>query len=344
VASFKLSERRAPYRTLGIAEHTVARQIPASYEALLAETLPMLDELFAKENRPVHARPFEAACFIVDNMIVDISGDTKDDYLSKPWFSSIYLPVIRWYEQRYGTELPHPKHPTAHGLVSHFGALYALRVELVLTEIDKDGHRWVRFPKEVLPKEDPASWLASPPRLENLKPNRRAALVETSRHVANRLRSTNNSLTTATHSSDAARRMASTIVRHLDKATLDATSPNTEAITFAPWELQMACEKTIKAFLAQKGVEYPETHDLRQLNKLAQPMLNWPEASRSLSAIPTTSRVMKWRYGETVAPTLAEVWRMYGASVELIHGYATRMPRTFTFNNFAVKLKKAPWH
>ncbi|MFZ3287900.1 MAG: hypothetical protein WA191_13775 [Telluria sp.] len=320
------------------------RQIPPSYEALLAETLPTLDEIFIKENLPVHERPFEAARFIVDHMIVEVSGDTKDNYLSKPWFAGIYLPVIRWYEQRYGTKLPHPKHPTAHGLVSHFGALYTLCVELVLSDVDQDGHRWVRFPKEVLPAEEPLDWLASPPPLATLKPSRREALANTSRHVANRLRCINNDLNTATHPSDAVRRMATSVIRHLDKAALDATSSSPDSHALVPWELQMACEKTIKVYLTQSELAFPAIHDLRALNKLAEPVLNWPEGRRSLAGFPTDARVLKWRYGELTPPTAAEIWKMYGTVVELVHGYASRMTHKYTFNNFAVQLKKAPWH
>ncbi|MEA3393969.1 MAG: hypothetical protein U9R55_05000 [Pseudomonadota bacterium] len=322
----------------------MSHQIPSSYEALLAEALPKLDELFAKRNRPVHERPFEAARFIVDHMVVEVSGDTKDDYLSKPWFAGIYLPVIRWYEQRYGTELPHPKYPSAHGLVSHFGALYTLRVEFVISDEDQDGHRWVRFPKEVLPAEEPLDWLASPPPLCTLKPNRREALASTSRHVANRLRCINNDLNTATYPSDTVRRMATSVIRHLDKAALDATSLSHDAHALVPWELQMACEKTMKVYLTQSKLAFPEVHDLRSLNRLAEPTLNWFEGSRSLAAFPTAARVLKWRYGELTPPTATDIWRMYGAVIELVHGYASRMERKYTFNNFAVQLKKAPWH
>lgn len=322
----------------------MSHHIPPSYEALLAETLPPLDEMFTKQNRPVHERPFEAARLIVDLMIVEVAGDTKDSYLTKPWFVGIYQPVIRWYEQRYGLELPYSKRPIAHGMVSHFGALYVLRVELVLSEKDKDGHQWVRFPKEVLPEERPLDWLASPPPIDALKSNRREALASTARHVANRLRSINNDLNTATHPSEEARRMATSVIRHLDNAAVHATSSNADAHALVPWELQMACEKSMKLYLAQIKLEYPQTHDLRALSKLAEPTLNWSEIRKLLTSFPTDGRVIKWRYGELNPPTSAEIWRMYGAAVELIHGYACRMTRKFTFNNFSVQLKKAPWH
>ncbi|WP_291915807.1 hypothetical protein [Limnohabitans sp.] len=322
----------------------MARPLPVSYEELLNETLPMLDEHFIRQSSPVHSRPFEAARFIVDHMIVEITGDSKDDYLSKPWFSGIYLPVIRWYEQRYGAEIAHPKNPMVHGLVSHFGALYALRVELVLSEVDCEGHRWIKFPKEVQLDENPYNWLFAPPRLEDLKPSRRTSLLETSRGVANRLRSINNGLRSATYPNEVNRRMASTILRHLEKAALDATSRNDESSTFVPWELQMACEKAIKTYLSQRKITYPATHDLRTLNKLAEPSHSWQGASKLLAAFPLEPRVMRWRYAEITPPTQAELWRMYGAAVELIEGYADRLTKTFTFNSFAVKLKTAPWH
>lgn len=320
------------------------RQIPSSYEALLAETLPTLDEIFAKENRPVHERPLQAARFIVDHMIVQVAGDTKDNYLSKTWFVGILHPVVRWYEQRYGSELPHPRHPAAHGLVSHFGALYVLRVDLIVSEKDGDGHRWVRFPKEVLPAEEPLNWLVSPPPLATMKTNRRVALAAAAKHVAKRLRCINNDLNTATQASAAVQRMATSVIRHLDKAALDAASSNLDSHSLVPWELQMACEKTMKVYLKQSNSQYPENHDLRALNKLSEPTLNWSEGRKSLAAFPSDTRVMKWRYSELAPPTAPEMWRMYGAAVELVSGYASRMSREFTFTNFAVKLKKAPWH
>ena len=313
-----------------------------TYEALLAELLPDLDEILAKKNRPVHERPFAAAKFIVDKMIVEVAGDTKDNYISKPWFAGILQPVVRWYEQRYGTNLTHPKTPAAIGLVSHFGALYALRVELVLSEVDQGGHPWVRFPKEVFPAEDPLNWIVSPPPLAAMKPARREALANTSRHVANRLRCINNDLNTATHPSPEARRMANSVILHFEKAAHDATSQSSDAHALVPWELQMACEKTMKTYLAQSIPNYPETHDLRALNRLAEPTLNWPEARKSMAAFPRDARIIGWRYGELAPPTALEMWRMYGAAIELCHGFASRMTRQFTFNNFAVKLRKPP--
>lgn len=322
----------------------MARHLPNSYEALLSEVLPQMNERFIKHSKPVHERASSAAQFIVEHMLVSIEGDSKDDYLTKPWFAGIYLPIVKWYEQRYGAALTHPKQPHAHAVVSYLGALYTMRVPLVLTDSGEDGTRWVRFPKEVLATEHPLEWLDFPPPVSSMKPKRREAFSQTLLHVANRLRAINNDLNTATHASKMVQRMASTVVRHFDKAAVDSAAVDLSSNALAPWELQMACEKTMKAYLSQDNGAYPETHDLRALHKLAERSLNWPEGKKTLAAFPSEKRVIKWRYAELPAPLPSDLWRMYGSAIELCYAYASRMSRKFVFNNFAIQLRRAPWH
>ncbi len=322
----------------------MARHLPNSYEALLSEVLPQLDDGFVKRNKPVHERASSAAHFIVEHMLVSIEGDSKDDYLTKPWFAGIYLPIIKWYEQRYGAAITHPKHPHARAMVSYLGTLYTMQIPLVLTESGDDGTRWVRFPKEVLPTEQPLEWIDSPPPVSTMKPKRRETFCQTVVHVANRLRAINNDLNTATHASKAVQRMASTVVRHLDKAAIDSASADLSSNALAPWELQMACEKTMKAYLSQTSGGYPETHDLRALHKLAERTLNWQGGKKTLAAFPSERRVIKWRYAELPAPLPTDLWRMYEAAIELCCAYSSGMSRKFVFNNFALQLRRAPWH
>ena len=177
-----------------------------------------------------------------------------------------------------------------------------------------------------------------------MKPKRHAAFTQAVLHVTNRLRSINNDLNTATHASKAVQRMSSTVIRHFDKAAVDSATADFSANALAPWELQMACEKTMKAYLWQIEGRYPETHDLRVLNRIAEETLQWPEGKSTLADFPSEKRVIRWRYAELSAPLPSELWRMYGAAIELCHAYSSRMSRKFIFNNFTVHLRRAPWH
>jgi hypothetical protein len=49
---------------------------------------------------------------------------------------------------------------------------------------------------------------------------------------------------------------------------------------------------------------------------------------------------MAWRYSELVPPTPLEFFRFYLATLKIVALYASKMPRKYVFNNFAVQLKK----
>lgn len=236
-----------------------------SYEALLCETLPWIDERFSKDGRPVHERPFAAARIIVDHFIVEIEGDTKVDYFTKLWFARIYEPIYAWYEARYGEALTRSRQEQTRGLVLYFGTPLLFRLPLVLNEPGRDGTTWLRFPKEVLAQETPLHWIETPPPLALIPAKRREALAGSTRHIAKLLRAINNDLNTADLGKSGSRALVGSVLRHLEKAAVDASAEDLGATSLGIWELQMACEKTMKAYLAQKEIAYPHTHDLRAL-------------------------------------------------------------------------------
>lgn len=317
---------------------------PDTIEAVLRELLPWIDEhLLSKGGRPVHERPLEAARIFVDHFIVKIRGDTKDGYWNKPWFRGIYQLVSKWYERRYGKALTRPPNAQTHGFVLYFGSPLLFRLPLVLTEPENDGTVWVRFPKEVLPGEEVIKWFGSQPPLDALPAKRREAFTASTKQIANLLRSIHNALTTADLGASGPRTLVSTVMRHLEKAAVDATTSDQGTAALAVWELQMACEKTMKGYLAQQATTYPKTHDLRALQKLASPHADFADTKRAMASMPSEKRVMAWRYSELAPPTPNELFRIYGATLTLCKAYASRMSREFVFNNFAVQIRRAPW-
>lgn len=313
-------------------------------ESLLQESLPWIDERFAKDGKPVHQRPFAATRVIIELFVVEIEGDTKDDYLSKPWFVGFFDPVSKWYERRYGKALLTSPQSTTIGLVHYFNSPITFHVALVISEPGENGTTWVRFPKEVLPTEDPLTWLDAAPPLDAMSEKRRENLRASVRMVADLLRGINNDLNTADLGKSTARSLVGTVLKHLGKAATDGASHDPQAVALGVWELQMACEKTMKAFLTQINAAHPETHDLRALHNLVNADTDrTAEAKPFLSAIPLERRVLAWRYSEIAPPSPAEFLRFYMATLKIVALYASRMNRRHVFTNFAVQLKKPPW-
>jgi len=319
-------------------------QSKPTLESLLQESLPWIDERFAKDGKPVHERPFAATQVVIDFFVVEIEGDTKDNYLTKPWFVGFFDPVLKWYERRYGKTLLTSPKSGAIGLVHYFNSPITFHVALVLNEPGEDGTTWVRFPKEVLPAEDPLTWLDAAPPLDAMPDNRRQKLRASVHMVADLLRGINNDLNTADLGKSAARSLVGTVMKHLEKAATDGASYDPPTVALGVWDLQMACEKTMKAFISQASGAHPETHNLRALHCLANANGDrTAEAKQFVSAMPSERRVLEWRYSETAPPTPSEFFRFYLATLRIVALYASRMTRKYAFNNFAVQLKKPPW-
>jgi HEPN domain-containing protein len=316
---------------------------PDTLDAFLRETLPWIDELFSKDGRPIHARPLGAARIIVDRFIIKIEGDTKDDYITKQWFEGIYRPVTKWYERRYGEDLMRPPKAQTHGFVLYFGSPLAFRVPLVLVEPGEDEIAWMRFPKEVLPGEEITGWFERHPPFDAMPQRRREAFAASTKQVATALRGIHNALMTADLGASGSRKLVSTVTRHLEKAAADATTGDQGTFPLAIWELQMASEKAMKGYLAQQGAAYPETHDLRALQRLASAHSDFTVGKKPMASMPSEKRVMAWRYSELAPPSANELFRIYEAALSLCLIYAIKMSRKYVFNNAAFQIRRPPW-
>jgi HEPN domain-containing protein len=310
-------------------------------QAHIDDFLPRLDEELSKVGMPVSKRPMEAARFFVDHLVLGIEGDSKEGYLAKPWFAYIFRPVQDWYKNRYGEAQVHPERAMA-GADKHHGALYLVRVPLTIAKPQGDGTCWVTFAKDVLPGEDPASWVVDGPSLTHMRPRQLASLQRNASATATWIRGIANHLLTA-DMKEATKTMANSVLRHLDKGASDMCVHGQEAASLSVWELHMACEKAMKAYLSQQGFSSPKTHDLRELNKLAPAMHDWSEVSAALTRFPSEQRVMQWRYHERPAPTGSDLWRFYGVALQICTVYTARMTRKHVFNNFSVQLRRPPW-
>ena len=310
--------------------------------AYLNEYLADIDEALSKRGVPVSKRPMEAACFFVEHNIREIKGDTKENYLLKPWFASIFRATQDWYKSRYGEPQVHPQ-PVLTGAVRHYGAFFLLRIPMMIAKPGGDGTCWLTFPKDVLLGEDPTSWIIDGPALTQMRPKPLQTLQREATNTATWIRGIANDLLTADSLSDPDTKMAASVVHHLNKAAIDMCTQTPEAASLSIWELQMACEKTMKAYLAQASIPYPQTHNLRELNKLAPITHDWTLVKKTLELFPSEQRVMRLRYQEIDGPKPNELWKCYEAALQVCAVYASRLSRSLEFNNFAVQLQRPPW-
>lgn len=316
---------------------------PESLDAYLRQVLPDIDKGLSDSGRAPYERPMSAAIFIVNHLIKEVQGGTKDPYFEQPWFAALYRSVEAWFRKKYGEKLMKAPSSDALGAVEFQGLLLPIRVPLVLPKPSEDGTLWLTFAKEVLPGEDPLDWLESAPPLDRVTSKRRSALVAECEFVANKLRGIQNDLLSAGAEWPRPDVLRASVLRHLSKAATDAVSGEREALSLAIWELQMACEKTMKGYLAQCGVPFPETHNLRELHKIAAVDATWSEAKAALAGFPSEARVIRLRYSEDPPPSGAEFVRLYRSALTICGFYAGRMSRAYEFNNFAIQLRRPPW-
>lgn len=315
---------------------------PDSFEHALRDVLPILDEQMATIGTPVQDRPLLAARQIVDIFVLEVHGDTKENYIEKPWFAQIFKLVRTWYEKRYGEAVTKSRQATALGIFHFFGTPYLLRVPLVLSKPVGDGTAWIHFPTEVQESEDPFSWV-QPLLPKDITAKRKASVTAVIIQVAILLRSININLNTADLAEPDQRSMARSIIRHLGKAASDITTDDRSDVSLAVWEIHMACEKAMKVYLSQKKIDYPFDHDLRKLQRLASSELDWSDAKLALATMPSERRVMDWRYSKGTPPTPKELDRMYTAALQLCSIYSKRLTHTLKMENAAFHISQPPW-
>ena len=85
-------------------------------QSIVREQLEIIDEVLSKRETSLTQRPFEAAFFFVKECILEIKGDTKDDFWEKKWFADIYGWIEEWYRERYGDALKYNGKDNAKGV------------------------------------------------------------------------------------------------------------------------------------------------------------------------------------------------------------------------------------
>ncbi len=314
------------------------------FDDLLAEVLPDFDAELAEQGIGLTQRPFRASCLFVKHCILEVKGDTKDNYWSKAWFGSLFRSVNAWYEKRYGNALQQRKPSKISTVVSAFATPFRAEVPLVVNEPAlPDKTFWLSFPIAVPPSEDHMVWLVNPPNFDTSTTAERSALSYALIESATHLRATHVNLMTADHEDELTRSLAQGILPHLEKGALDIARSEPNSRSIAVWELNFACEKAIKTFLRQQRVDPPRTHDIRHLHQVAIDRFGPNEMNSAVAVFPTEKVVVRHRYAEIPPPSLTEALSIYRAALSIADGYSHKLARTYTFDNAKFHLKMPPW-
>lgn len=312
--------------------------------SIVREQLTVIDDILSKRGTSLIQRPFEAASLFVNECIVEIEGDTKDDYWGKKWFSDIYHWTEEWYRERYGEALKNGGEKNAKGITRVYGTPFALDIPLTLTEPEDLGKTvWLIFPITVMPNETPVNWLQPKPNLKQLSINELEHLTEEINFVASSLRSINVNLMTAEYPTSSLQMLGGGISAHLKKAVQDILSGKPEQISVAFWEIHLAIEKAIKVFLRQKGQNPPNIHDLSRLREMANIVVGSTELDNLFDICPSDKEAIKYRYGESSDISTEKAIQFYFNSLRIIVFYTKELHRKYVMNNARFLIKSPPW-
>ena len=113
------------------------------------------------------------------------------------------------------------------------------------------------------------------------------------------------------------------------------------AVGLACWDLQMACECSIKAVLHRKDGKFPHTHDLNELYPLIVKHVPTIKISWT-DKMPHHKQAIELRYGTSHAPSLDEFEEIYKSALCIINE-SVQKTASLGLGNASFLLAYAPW-
>lgn len=312
--------------------------------AIVDDQMTELDSILSSMNTSIKDRPFRAAKLFVDECIIEIEGDTLDNYYKKWWFAEIYHATEQWYRQRFPGEFNNATAKQSTCLIEMHGVPFKLEVPLVLTEPEDPGKTiWVIFPKEVQPNEVVFDWIHASPETTIISKKELREWESKTVHVANLVRAIRNNLNCAELMTEQQKIMCASVYTHLEKAAEDIISGKKEQISVSYWESHMAVEKIIKVFLGQRNIEYGNTHDLKKLHKMAENTVGEIIDCSEIYNLPHWRITNKCRYGEYESFSQKEAIIIYSAVLEIVQIYSSILKYRMMLDNARILIQAPPW-
>lgn len=321
-------------------------QKPKSLTDVIADFLPLIDELLSAQEVKVTLRPIRAAIMFVDDVVISISGDEKGkstDYVAKPWFAVIYHYVEKWYQEQYGAAFKRDESGIAIGTAFVRDLPIELRVPLTRMRVETPNETsWLCFPIEVETDENPLDWLVSPPNLERLESNEKSDLIAQATAVATELRALQLNLMGMEPSDSEVRGLLDGVLAEFESCAQNILRNDTSGRGSALWSLQMATERILKAFAKHKNGSFKEIHNLFILYDDVAVHLSGIKRDL-LKKLPRDKQAITDRYGLGGTPTLSELKDAYRSALELSAAISRLFKRKISLGGSRFLLKRPPW-
>lgn len=309
----------------------------------IAQVLEPIDAGFSEAEVPLKRRPLRAAIIFINDLVLEIRGDTKEDFETKPWFKVLYHHIDEWYRERYGPAFDNEATNIALGVTLVRKLPVELRIPLTRTKAEVSGQTvWLSFPIVVEDDEDVLSWLVDPPTLDKLSPNELSDLKQRIVKVATSLRIIRINMEGVSPSDAKVSGFLQGVLVEIENAARNLLRSDTSGRGTALWSLQMAAERALKAFSQHTRGTYTETHDLfRLFDEISIP--NGNVERDLLKALPRQDSVIEGRYGMGHMPTLLEVMAAYDATIAIVSGILPLFKRRIHVGGTKILINRAPW-
>lgn len=305
--------------------------------------LPIFDDILAESQKPLSERPLAAAFYFVDYCIVEIKGDTKDKFLEKEWFKSIYKLIKEWYDERYGAARNSCKDSIALGATLIYKTPFELNIPLSISqEWEGDDKRWFCLPISIHENENVLDWIKNKPNLEKMSETDIGNLKKSISDIATNNRAIHVNLMSASLE-QALHKISNTIPSHLEKAVRDILSLNGGRISTSYWEIHLAIEKAIKLVILQNKRDHQNKHNLEKLCKIANNIKGVTLDCSVISKFPTDNEAIQQRYGEGSSYTIQEAIENYISACAVIASLTKVLKRKFTMNDARFLIAIPPW-
>lgn len=305
--------------------------------------LPIFDQMLAENQEPLSKRPLSAAFYFVQHCVIEIKGETKENFLEKEWFRSIYRLIKQWYKERYGDALKETSDYVALGIVLVYNTPFQLRIPLSISQ-EKEGNdkQWFCLPCSVIDGENVLDWIVKKPNIENMSKDELKDLQKSIINFAANVRSTHVNLMSASLEKNL-HKISSTIQAHIDKAIQDILSLDPGRISTSYWEIHLAIEKAVKLIILQNGRDHQNKHDLDKLCKIANNIKGIKLDCNLFSGLPKDDEAIKQRYGEGSFYTIQEAVINVVHASEVVSRLTKLLNREFVMNNARFLIALPPW-
>lgn len=316
-----------------------------TFDDIVAVLLPEIDETLASCEAPLLGRPHRAASFIVKHCIVEIEGESKDDYYTKPWFGALLAAVIDWYDNLYGEAMSSGTAQCHTAVVVIRETPTALEVPLTLsTPVAEDNTFWITLAASVHAEENPLDWVVRPPRLSELSQEQLEQATSAAALTSNLVRRTSNGLLMVGNQNKRVLEHAGLVLPHLQSSAQSILQPDRRGLSTAIWEANFAAENAIKCYLRQVDApKVPNSHDVQELDSLIRGVHRPPELDIAVSGMPSGNHAVKYRYGAIGNVRLSDAMRVYQGSLVICAHYANAVPpKKFRLDNARFQMRVPP--